>query len=474
MDRIDLYDQEQGREQDVLIAEANKLLALGLLEQFMIGGSTATLITGLTGSNSGGLTITMNAGQIYKFTTLDNGTNAWGPFAANLNNSAPFNGSPGVMQQGYYYSGTAPASGSFTITPPSAGKSQWYLISVGFGWQDSTPVYDPANTGSGSGTPRVTTGGVILPFYNPSNPTVPYQGQNNSGNALNTSRQAIAKIYITAGTAVTTGTETPPAIPNDDTGTATIPLYWFNVASGASTFTMQLASGTITGANAPSSSAIPTLAGFLNAHHNGTQGQAPKINLSAAAEVQGVLPVANMTVTNGTPSGGSDITTTIQKPSTFYITASPPSSSTTLVANVGDTAFCTTTAQFYCCTAGGTGAAATWIQAASPSPTVVAAATTTYTIPNTIGTFLINSAATGTTGRNVTLPTVADGGTAKVVITKADTVGNPLIVGPDGTHTISFLPGGATTVSITGQGQTLTFEYVPTQVNSPNKTWIVY
>ncbi len=147
-------------------------------------------------------------------------------------------------------------------------------------------------------------GAVTLPYYNASNPAQAYAGPNNSGVAQNTVRQGQCVLQLKEGIAANTGTQAAPAA---DPGF--LPLWTVTVANGQT----QIASPNIAEAGGAA-----FLAGLLNSHHGGIAGEAPKIQLSASAEVQGVLPLANlpasdsssaayglpaMTLINGNPNG---------------------------------------------------------------------------------------------------------------------------------------------------------------------------
>lgn len=102
---------------------------------------------------------------------------------------------------------------ALTITPPStAGYSQVYLVEA---------AYLDADTGS-----------QVLPYYNSSNPLVPYSGPANSGTAQYTVRQGQCVIALKAGTAAPTGSQTTPA-----TDPGYVPLYTITVINGQTQIT---------------------------------------------------------------------------------------------------------------------------------------------------------------------------------------------------------------------------------------------
>ncbi len=81
---------------------------------------------------------------------------------------------------------------TLTFTPPvTVGYAQNFLVEVQY--QD------------------VDAGSIVLPYANPSNPAVPYNGPGNAGTANNTVRKGVAAVQIKAGVAATAGTQTSPS-----------------------------------------------------------------------------------------------------------------------------------------------------------------------------------------------------------------------------------------------------------------------
>jgi hypothetical protein len=167
--------------------------------------------------------------------------------------------------------GTNLSPTSFTLTAPvTSGQSVNYLIEASLVEQDNTPV--------------------VLPYYNAANPAQPFSGPGNTGTPQNTKRAQIVSLQLKAGTAANTGTQATPAVDIGWTG-----LYVITVNFGQVTIT---APSITKFANAP------FLAQFLQAHHGGIAGQAPKIDLTS--EVQNRLALANL------PTAGAAMMTNTQ------------------------------------------------------------------------------------------------------------------------------------------------------------------
>ncbi len=233
MDRELVYPFQQPAETDLLNAQKNAYLGLAQLAQAVVG--TAPALVGLACTPGTGLTVSVAAGQIYASEVVD--ATAYSSLAAD---------SRTVLKQGVVWTPTVlncPA-------PGTTGQSINYLVEVGFSEAD--------------------TNAVILPFYDSSNPAVPYNGPNNSGLPSNTVRSDECVVQVKAGTAATTGTQTTPAADANFVG-----AYVVTVAYGAASIT----TGNITMvAGAPfiqnTVSNFMTVAGNPNGALGGTAGTA--------------------------------------------------------------------------------------------------------------------------------------------------------------------------------------------------------
>lgn len=323
MDRSTLYDQALGREFDVLSQAKDMLSALTGLAADLCGSTTNAVVTGLSAlqSNPPSLTINIGPGRIYQNASID--TTAWSVLP--VDNTT-------IFQQGF----AAAQNVTLTTTGLNSGQSQWVLLEAQFAQVDLVRTSDPNNG--------------ILPFWNSAAPTQPLNGQGNSGQPLPTVRKGTVSVRAVYGTAATSGAEVPPNVDN-----GWVPLYLIDLAfnQGQILQNQILASGPSVGVNVPSNyPSAPFLAGLLNSHHNGTIGQAPKIQLTSAAEVQGLLPMANLIASN-----------TIGAVSSWRNVTGNPNGN--LAGNSGvngsnDVAWDTVNKIFYVCTTTGNAATAVW------------------------------------------------------------------------------------------------------------------
>jgi hypothetical protein len=195
MDRTIVYPSAIPQDTDILNSNLDAMIAVGYLAQATLG--TGTLFDGLacTQTTSPSAQVSVAPGSVVSNQTID--ATAYGSLALNANNLVKI----GVN--------TTPTL--FTIAfPGTSGQSQNYLIEGSFLEQDVDPV--------------------VLPYYNSSNPAMPYSGPSNSGTPQNTLRQQTVALQLKAGTPATTGTQTTPSVDANWTG-----LYVITVANGATT-----------------------------------------------------------------------------------------------------------------------------------------------------------------------------------------------------------------------------------------------
>lgn len=198
MDRPIIYPGAIPQDTDLLSTNRNTLIALGKLMQDILG--TATVVSGLpcTQTVVASLAVLVGPGDIYSLQNVD-GT-AYGSLAADTTDQ--------ILKQGIQL-------GSVTLgtpAPVTAGQSINYLIEASYQDADSVPV--------------------VLPYYNASNPAVPFSGPGNSGAPQNTQRKGTVVMQAKAGIPATTGTQTTPTA---DAGF--IGLYVVTVANGQATVT---------------------------------------------------------------------------------------------------------------------------------------------------------------------------------------------------------------------------------------------
>lgn len=201
-DRQTIYTGQLARSTDFLLAQQNGMVGLAKLSAAVLGSTT--IVNGFTVTPTGpaSLSVIVTAGEVYQVENIEQST--WSSLGTNTNS---------ILKQGIVLTPT-----TIGITPPATGGfSQNFLVEV---------QYQDVNSGS-----------TVLPYFNASNPTLPFSGPGNAGTAQNTVRQGVAAIQIKAGTAATTGTQTTPSADAGWTG-----IYVVTVANGASTIT----SGNIT------------------------------------------------------------------------------------------------------------------------------------------------------------------------------------------------------------------------------------
>ena len=204
MKRKVVYPGSVPLETDILDTNRNTMVAMGMLVQTVLG--TGVVVDGLACTPGTGLTVQIGRGQIYSLTTVD--PTGYSSLAAD---STP------LVKQGLLLT---PAVLNCPA-PGTVGQSINYLVEAQFQEVDNTPV--------------------ALPYYNASNPTIPWSGPAGSGTAQNTVRDDICAVQVKAGVAAATGSQVTPTV---DAGWTA--LYVVTVAYGASSIVggnIALASG---------------------------------------------------------------------------------------------------------------------------------------------------------------------------------------------------------------------------------------
>jgi hypothetical protein len=198
MDRQIVYVGQVPQDTDLLLTNKNTMIALGMLAQAVLG--TSTLVDGLacTATSPASLQVDIGPGSIYSYQNVD-GT-AYGSINADTSDQ--------IVKQGINLSPVALSCPA----PATSGYSVNYLIQAEF--------------------ESVDGGSTVLPYYNSSNPSVAYNGPNNTGVSQNTIRQGQCVLNVKAGTAATTGTQVTPTPDAGYTG-----LWVVTVANGQTTIT---------------------------------------------------------------------------------------------------------------------------------------------------------------------------------------------------------------------------------------------
>jgi hypothetical protein len=183
----------------LLGGEKAKLVGLGYALQAALGTGTVVDGLALSATAPASLSVVVGPGSIMTYAAVDPSA-AFGDLGTDTTHF--------TMKQGLLQEPGQP----LTLTPPStAGYSQVYLVQAAYQDQDSF---------------------TVLPYYNASNPAVPYNGPNNSGNASLTLRSGQCVVGLKPGTAATTGTQVAPS---PDPGY--VGLYLITVANGATQIT---------------------------------------------------------------------------------------------------------------------------------------------------------------------------------------------------------------------------------------------
>jgi hypothetical protein len=177
MDRRIVYVGQVPQDIDILAAEKNTLIGLGMMIQAMLGTSTVCDGLNCKPTSPGSLDVLLGPGSLYEYENVD--ATAYGSIAADTTHQ--------IMKQGIQI-GTGTLS---CPAPTTTGFSINYLIEINY--QDND------------------TGSTVLPYYNSSNPAVAYNGPNNTGVSQNTIRQGQLVVTVKPGTAATTGTQTTPS-----------------------------------------------------------------------------------------------------------------------------------------------------------------------------------------------------------------------------------------------------------------------
>jgi hypothetical protein len=241
---------------DILGAQQEAMIAMGAALQTMLG--TSPVATGLACLPTGPASMVINIGPGSITAQSEVDPTAYGSLGTNTN---------ALVKMGINLAATP-----FTLTAPAtSGQSINYLIEGTFQETDGTAI--------------------VLPYYNASNPSMPYAGPGNAGTAQNTVRSQIVGLQLLAGASATTGTQTTPGATSGWS-----PLYVITVNYGQTTVT----SGSISVANAAPFRPTTLPAVYQNLPHN-SQTFASSGTFTVSANVY----VIKVRVWAGGGSGGS-------------------------------------------------------------------------------------------------------------------------------------------------------------------------
>ena len=182
---------------DFLFPQQAAMIGLGYALETILGQQTVVSGLGVSPTTVPSMSVTVARGSITALTNLE--STAYGSIAADTTDQ--------LMKMGI---NPSPQNIGPFAAPTTAGQSVNILVQASFVEADSVPV--------------------VIPYYNATNPAVPFSGPNNTGAAQNTRRRQTVNISTIVGTAATTGTQTTP------TPTAT-PLAVITIAYGATSIT---------------------------------------------------------------------------------------------------------------------------------------------------------------------------------------------------------------------------------------------
>jgi len=176
MDRIIVYPGGIPLDTDILATNQNTMIALGYLAQMVLGANPVVdgLVCAPTVPPS--MAVTVSPGSIAQMSVVD--VTGYGSLPANTT-------SPLIKM------GISLASSLFSLqTPTTPGQSVAYLL-------EATLQEADVNL-------------VTVPYYNAANPSQPYSGPTNSGQAQATRRVQQVQLQMKAGTPAATGSQIPP------------------------------------------------------------------------------------------------------------------------------------------------------------------------------------------------------------------------------------------------------------------------
>ncbi len=198
MDRQIVYPASIPLDTDLLSAQRNTMVALGYLAQMVLG--TSSVVDGLacTPTQPASMSVTVGPGSITQFSVID--ATAYGSL-------------PALSTSPLVKIGINIGSTSFALSSPTvSGQVISYLIEASLLETDA--------------------GATVLPYYNSSNPAVPYSGPGNDGGVQMTERVQTVQLALKPGPAVAIGGQNVPAV---DAGW--VGLFVINVTYGQQTVT---------------------------------------------------------------------------------------------------------------------------------------------------------------------------------------------------------------------------------------------
>lgn len=192
-DRVIVYTGSIPQSADMLRTNRNAMVGMGLMALDVFGSGNMATGLACTPTSPASLNVQIAPGRFYSLQNVDN--NAYSGLAADTTHQ--------ILKQGIL----ADAATLACAAPGTFGFSVNYLIQAAYQDQD--------------------TDSTVLPYYNSSNPSVPYSGSGNNGVAQATTRKGIVALSAKPGTPAASGTQTTPAPDSGFVG-----LYVVTVANG--------------------------------------------------------------------------------------------------------------------------------------------------------------------------------------------------------------------------------------------------
>lgn len=177
MDRVIVYPAAIPQDLDILSLQRNIQITFGHLAIALLGSSTLCDGLACTPTTPASMSVQVAGGTIFQLAEIDQ--TAFGSLAPNTATTLMI--------------GCIDTTTTFPITAPAvSGQTINYLIEATGLSQDDMPV--------------------VLPYYNAANPSVAFNGPNNSAVAQNTRRRQTVELQLKAGTAAAAGTQKTPAV----------------------------------------------------------------------------------------------------------------------------------------------------------------------------------------------------------------------------------------------------------------------
>ena len=272
MDRQIVFPGAIPLETDLLNTNKFAMVGLSKLASAVLGTSNTVNGLACTASSPASMTVNISAGEIYSLQNIDG--SAYSSLPADTTHQIV---KQGVLLDAITLNCPAPTTNGFSIN---------YLIEAAYQDVDENPV--------------------LLPYYNSSNPSQSFSGQNNSGASQNTVRSGFCSVQVKAGISAVTGNQLTPAAHVGYTGlwvvtvsstTTSITSTNISLLSGAP-FINETLTQKISKATADSLYATPAQVGQLIEQY---AGQSVQLTGTSNVFSGSVVPAINSNASLGEP-----------------------------------------------------------------------------------------------------------------------------------------------------------------------------